>query len=176
MLANETGPVGWGADLPHENRPGVPRELRPPRAMGAAHWDVPEPQRTSRGSSISTTRTLTPTYSSAVPERGVSGLLRNAAYRIPEYKPRRWMMLMLADRVDVIEHNLPKTALWLGGIGALAALYFALRPGSSAPRVVRERARRLTRRVRGRYEEPGLPEYSRDSARAEYLTDYAVVR
>jgi hypothetical protein len=49
-------------------------------------------------------RFLTPVYSTALPPRGLSGVLRRAAYKIPDYKPRRWMLLLAADRVDVLEH------------------------------------------------------------------------
>jgi hypothetical protein len=31
--------------------------------------------------------------------------LRKTAYRIPEHYTSHWLMLMLADRVDVIEHR-----------------------------------------------------------------------
>jgi len=44
-------------------------------------------------------------YGTAVPPRGLSGLMRRAAYQIPEHYTSHWLMLMAADRVDVIEHG-----------------------------------------------------------------------
>ncbi|HMJ13763.1 MAG TPA: hypothetical protein VK524_20240 [Polyangiaceae bacterium] len=135
---------GWGVDRRLEDRPGVPKEADPPRVVGNAHWNVPEPQATPRASLVSPTRPLTPVYSSACPARGVSGMIRRAAYHYPEYRSRRWLMLMLADRVDVLEHNVPRTAWLLGGLGAAALLWLAVRPG--ARRTLPARGRRLIER------------------------------
>lgn len=110
---------GWGYDIAPENRPGVPKNRKPTQPVGHAHWGSPSMQQTERASLISPSKDLTPIYASTVPPRGVSGALRRAAYRLPEYRPRRWLMLLFADRVDVIEHNLPRAALALAGAGAL---------------------------------------------------------
>lgn len=137
----------WGVDRRLQDRPGVPKEADPPRVVGNAHWSVPERQHTERGSLVSPSRPLTPVYSSANPPRGLSGMIRRAAYHYPEYKPRRWLMLMLADRVDALEHNVPRTAWLLGGLGAAALVWLALRPGTR--RTLPERGRRLVRRTAG---------------------------
>jgi hypothetical protein len=65
---------------------------------------------------------LTPVFGTAQPPRGLSGLVRRAAYRIPEHKAARWMLLMLGDRVDVWESRVARqplvtAALALGAIG-----------------------------------------------------------
>jgi hypothetical protein len=61
------------------------------------------------------------------------------AYGIPEYEPRRWILLLLADRVDVAEHNLPRLLLLAGG-GAL--VYWLLtRNRSHRPAELRSRRR-----------------------------------
>lgn len=114
----------WGADLDPKDRPGVPEEIRPPEPIGNPPYSVPERQTEGRPTAHSATRPITPVYGTAIPQRGVSGLLRAIANRIPEYKPRRWMMLMLADRIDVIEHNPLALAIGVGaialvGVGAL---------------------------------------------------------
>ena len=137
----------WGVDRRLEDRPGVPKEADPPHVVGNAHWSSPERQNTERGSLVSPTRPLTPVYSSANPPRGLSGVIRRAAYHYPEYKPRRWLMLMLADRVDALEHNVPRTAWLLGGVGAAALLWFALKPASR--RNLPRQGRRLVRRTAG---------------------------
>ncbi|HXU80102.1 MAG TPA: hypothetical protein VN914_01810 [Polyangia bacterium] len=66
---------------------------------------------------------LTPVFSTAVPPRGLSGLMRRRAYAIPEHLARRWLLLLLADRVDVWESRVRRHP-WL--TGGLAALAFAL--------------------------------------------------
>src|SRR5690242_19562799 len=43
---------------------------------------------------------LTPVFSTAVPPRGLSGVLRRRAYQIHEHLARRWLLLLVADRVD----------------------------------------------------------------------------
>jgi hypothetical protein len=71
---------------------------------------------------------LTPVFSSAVPPRGLSGVMRRRAYAIPEHKARRWMTLLLADRVDVWEGRLGRHTL-LGAVLGVAAVALAVRAG-----------------------------------------------
>ncbi len=65
---------------------------------------------------------LTPVFGTCQPPRGLSGLMRRAAYQIPEHKAGRWMTLLLADRVDVWESRMRRhpilSALVLAGIVA----------------------------------------------------------
>lgn len=114
-------------DSSAEERPGVPMEQRPQPAPGA-HWD--EPTRQHSDVPVLThaaRRDLTPVYGTAIPPRGLSGMLRRVAYRIPEERASHWMLLLLADRVDVAEHRLASRPLPLVfGAAALAgALAFA---------------------------------------------------
>ena len=63
----------------------------------------------------------TPVFGTAQPPRGLSGRLRAAAYAIPDHFARHWMLLILADRVDVLESRVrrrPALAV-AAGIGAL---------------------------------------------------------
>lgn len=105
--------TGWGADKDAGDRPGVPRETQPEplthtNTLVRQQTDEPKPL-------VGPNRFLTPVYSTALPARGVSGLLRRVAYKYPDYKARRWMLLLAADRVDVIEHmKLGRAALGLG--------------------------------------------------------------
>jgi hypothetical protein len=110
--------MGWGIDGRREDRPGVPHEL-PPQRIGNAHWAAPEQQRSAPPSVVEKGRGITPVYGTAVPPRHLSGLIRRVAYRVPEYRPRRWMLLMLADRIDVLEHTVLPTAILVTAIGAL---------------------------------------------------------
>jgi len=63
---------------------------------------------------------IPPVYGTAQPPRGLSGVLRDSAYQYPSHKARHWLILMLADRVDVLEHT-----VGLGKLAAGAALLLA---------------------------------------------------
>jgi hypothetical protein len=127
MQARVDNVIGWGVDRHPEDRPGVPRELNPPRQMGDAAPGEPVQQVAGKVSAIDALRPVTPVYATAVPPRGLSGLLRRVAYEIPPYKARRWMLLMLADRVDVAEHTFKPAAMLLGGTALLVGGVFAVR-------------------------------------------------
>jgi hypothetical protein len=98
-----------GRDLAPNERPGVPMEHDPRPLTAAVRWNEPErmtpvPWVTKR---MELDR-LTPVYSTALPPRGLSGVLRRVAYAIPESHARHWATLLLADRVDVLEHRIGK--------------------------------------------------------------------
>ncbi|HWE22804.1 MAG TPA: hypothetical protein VG496_02575 [Myxococcales bacterium] len=104
--ANE--PV-YGSDLPGSERPGVPMETSPRALTPTVHWREPERQPPDRRvTKRRELQQLTPVFSSAYPPRGISGVLRRAAYRIPETHPQHFLTLMLADRVDVLEHRVAR--------------------------------------------------------------------
>jgi hypothetical protein len=91
-------------DADPQARPGVPLYgqsdlIPPPLAQQVATAEVlvaPE-----RGE-------LTPVFSNAVPPRGLSGVIRRLAYKIPEHKAPRWLLLVLGDRIDVWEHRVQR--------------------------------------------------------------------
>jgi len=96
---------GWGADLDHADRPAFPREVSLPTG---ARWELPpqqeEPQWRER--SIEHER-LTPVFGTSVPLKGASGAIRRFAYRrFSEARAAHWLLLMMGDRVDVVEHRL----------------------------------------------------------------------
>jgi hypothetical protein len=94
---------GWGADLSPENRPGVPKEKKPPQGTGA-HWKIPERQKPDvKIHKTVERRELTPVFGATCPPKGLSGLLRNFAYTLPEGNASHWISLLLADRIDVVE-------------------------------------------------------------------------
>ncbi|HZY16904.1 MAG TPA: hypothetical protein VFE82_00400 [Ramlibacter sp.] len=94
---------GWGADLDHANRPGYPMERTPPRLEGV-HWDEPEQQHSHVKVFHSNERPgMTPVYGTSVPPRGLSGMLRSFAFRFSENDMRHWLVLLMADRVDMGE-------------------------------------------------------------------------
>jgi hypothetical protein len=45
----------------------------------------------------------TPVFGTTVPPHGLSGRVRRLAYRIPGHKTSHWALLLLADRIDVVE-------------------------------------------------------------------------
>ena len=94
---------GWGADLDPADRPAVPKERTPPR-LDTVHWDVPEQQPVNVEICHSTERPgITPVFGTACPPAGLSGRLRRRAFRHSENDIRHWLMLLAADRVDVVE-------------------------------------------------------------------------
>jgi hypothetical protein len=94
---------GWGADLDRKNRPAYPMERTPPRFDGE-QWEPPEQQAAQVAVFHSSERPgLTPVFGTSTPPRGLSGRLREAAYQLAENDIRHWLLLLLADRVDVVE-------------------------------------------------------------------------
>lgn len=91
---------------PPADRPGVPMEAEPSAAPGA-HWTEPARQ---PGADQAPHRVelehATPVFGTAQPLHGLSGALRSRAYAIPEHFARHWLLLLVADRVDVVEDRL----------------------------------------------------------------------
>lgn len=96
---------GWGVDLDPKNRPAVPKENFNPGATGA-HWNFPErqPEGVQRERS-NEHKFLTPVFGTTCPPRGLSGIIRRYAYTFSEARASHWILLMAADRVDVMENR-----------------------------------------------------------------------
>jgi hypothetical protein len=92
---------GWGVDLDPADRPSYPQEKS---IDTGAHWDFPERQQ-PRGFREKSTehKFLTPVFGTAQPLRGFSGAIRRYAYTLSEGRTAHWLLLMAADRVDVLE-------------------------------------------------------------------------
>lgn len=94
---------GWGADLAHADRPAYPKERQPPRLPEHAQRQ-PEPQLQAVEVLHSIEHPgLTPVYGSSLPPQGLSGRLRRWAFGFSESDLRHWLLLLLADRVHVVE-------------------------------------------------------------------------
>ena len=110
-----------GADLPADERPGVPmeHETRPLTPTAPEHIGHMRPRRglTHRQE----LRSMTPVFGTAQPLHGLSGLLRRIAYSTHETRARHWMMLLFADRVNVLEHRIAKLVKILAIVPAGAA-------------------------------------------------------
>lgn len=97
---------GWGADLDPRDRPSVPK-LQDPATMRGT---VPpgelverQPERRPRERSVEH-QFLTPVFGTGQPPKGLSGVMRKAAYaRWSEARAAHWLLLMAADRVDTLE-------------------------------------------------------------------------
>jgi hypothetical protein len=93
---------GWGSDLDLKNRPAVPMERTPPRL------EHPPPplvqQKTDIEVFVSPERpSITPVFGTSVPPSGISGMIRRAAFKTTENDIRHWLLLLVADRVNVVE-------------------------------------------------------------------------
>jgi len=94
---------GWGADLDHNNRPAYPMERTPPR-LENVHWTHPEQQPINVKVYHSTERPgITPVFGTSTPPTGLSGKIRSGAYKLSENDIRHWLLLFLADRINVVE-------------------------------------------------------------------------
>jgi hypothetical protein len=94
---------GWGVDLDPAVRPAVPKERFTTNT--GAHWHFPErqPELTPRERSTEH-QMLPPVFGTSVPLRGLSGAIRRFAYeRYSEGQTAHWLLLVLGDRVDVLE-------------------------------------------------------------------------
>jgi hypothetical protein len=92
---------GWGVDLNPADRPSYPKEKLEPTG---AHWDFPERQPETYPREKSTEhKFLTPVFGTAQPLKGVSGAIRRWAYTYSEGRLAHWLLLMVGDRVDVLE-------------------------------------------------------------------------
>ncbi|HYC37059.1 MAG TPA: hypothetical protein VEC19_11585 [Usitatibacter sp.] len=114
---------GWGSDLDPARRPGVPRDKAPQLGREDLYPAIePQVSRTKIHKSTEHGK-LPPVFGTSCPPRGLSGVLRDVAYKFSEGRLARWLTLMFADRVDVVEGvvedlahghvpNIPKEMGW----------------------------------------------------------------
>jgi hypothetical protein len=102
-------------------RPGVPKE-RPPEPWPNAQ---PMPKRMTAKPAVPLhgrpNRQMPPVYSTAVPLRGISGLVKRLAYRLPDHATSHWLLLLLGDRVDSWTHRARKL-LWIAAPAVVGAV------------------------------------------------------
>jgi hypothetical protein len=94
---------GWGVDLDPKNRPAYPMERTPPRLDGVP---LREPEQQAEKVKIlhSNERPgITPVFGTTLPPSGVSGKLREFAFKYSENDLRHWLVLLLADRINMFE-------------------------------------------------------------------------
>jgi hypothetical protein len=109
-IANRNTPVdlaaipGWGVDADPENDPTYPYRDRSRDEGLRSDWKRP-PQQSSEVEILQSIEHIRKpaVFGTAVPPRGVSGMIRRGAFRWSESNWIRWLLLMGADRINVVE-------------------------------------------------------------------------
>ena len=141
--------VGWGVDADPENDPTYPmRDIARDSKSSGLDWQRPPLQPNSVEILQSTEHNRrTAVFGTSTPPRGVSGAIRRRAFHRSEGKWDHWLMLLMADRVDMVEglvedlgrgkvpnipaemgirsevqHNLPGLVRKVAAAGAIAVL------------------------------------------------------
>lgn len=97
--------IGWGVDKDPANRPGIPREQNQENVLSPNHHLPIKSKQTPRQPVELTLERneITPILGDVVPTPPLSGSLRKFAFRYSEDALRHWMILLLADRVNMVE-------------------------------------------------------------------------
>jgi len=95
---------GWGIDIDPKNDPTYPIKKRTDDEIKGYSWERPEQQPIDIEVLHSVERPkLTAVFGTAAPPRGLSGMIRRQAFKKSEASLGRWVPLILADRIDMIE-------------------------------------------------------------------------
>jgi hypothetical protein len=95
---------GWGVDANPKNDPTYPMRDRSHEDKRGMNWKRPPQQRKTVEILQSIERNnLTAVFGTSTPPSGVSGMIRRQAFRYSESEWAHWLMLMAADRVNVVE-------------------------------------------------------------------------
>lgn len=94
---------GWGVDADPNDRPSYPY-WKPPKNGTGAHWEH-TPQQPNFNDYHSMERPKeTAVFGARVPPSGLSGLMRKYAFaNFSENMFRHWLILLMADRVNMVE-------------------------------------------------------------------------
>jgi hypothetical protein len=95
---------GWGVDADPRNDPTYPMRDRSREDGPGMTWSRPPQQQPSVEilRSIEHNR-LPAVLGTSTPPSGVSGAIRRAAFRYSESQWAHWLLLLLADRINVVE-------------------------------------------------------------------------
>ena len=94
---------GWGSDADPQTRPGVPRDRAPDLGAELLYPSLPQQVPHIKIHKSTEHGRLTPLFGTSCPPQGLSGLIRDFGYTFSEGRLTRWMTLLLADRVNVVE-------------------------------------------------------------------------
>ncbi|HEX8270502.1 MAG TPA: hypothetical protein VF581_11480 [Flavobacterium sp.] len=119
MIADETNPGefrnirgandhshinGWGIDADPENDPTYPMKKRTDEEHRGYTWERPEQQDVDVELLKSVERpNVTAVFGTSSPPSGISGMIRRNAFKYSESDLRRWVPLVMADRINVYE-------------------------------------------------------------------------
>ena len=96
--------VGWGVDADRENDPTYPYRDRSQDEGLTKDWRRPAQQDSDVEILQSIEHIRRPAvFGTSTPPRGLSGMIRRAAFRWSESNWLHWLMLMGADRINVVE-------------------------------------------------------------------------
>lgn len=95
---------GWAVDANPRNDPTYPIRSRFDEDNQGYSWERPPQQAESQEILQSNERPNLPSvFGTSSPATGLSGMLRRYAFRFSEGRFRHWLLLLLADRVNVVE-------------------------------------------------------------------------
>lgn len=94
--------IGWGSDADKSVRPA--HRMWVPIEDTGAHWKVPEQQPDFKDFYSMERPGPTHVFGSSVPPKGLSGAIRKLAFaKFSEGHWEHWILLLFADRINVIE-------------------------------------------------------------------------
>lgn len=95
---------GWGVDADPKNDPTYPMKNFTGDDHKRLNYDRPSQQKTNIEVLHSNERPgVSAVFGTSVPPAGVSGSLRRKAFAYSEGNLAHWLLLLLADRIDVVE-------------------------------------------------------------------------
>ena len=96
--------VGWGVDADPRNDPTYPYRDRSQDEGLANNWQRPPQQRSDVEVLQSIEHVRTPAvFGTSTPPSGLSGMIRRLAFRWSESNWLHWLMLLGADRINMVE-------------------------------------------------------------------------
>jgi hypothetical protein len=96
--------VGWGVDADPRNDPTYPYRDRSTDMGLRQNWEPPSPQESQVEILQSVEYIRRPSvFGTSTPPSGISGVVRRAAFRWSESNWLHWLLLMGADRINVVE-------------------------------------------------------------------------
>jgi hypothetical protein len=102
--ANPSLIPGWGVDADDDNDPTWPMRDRTFDDAPGRHWISPPAQQQDVEVLMSIEHNQRPAvFGSAAPPKGLSGALRRFAFKFSESRWTHWLLLMAADRINVVE-------------------------------------------------------------------------
>lgn len=95
---------GWGVDADRDNDPTYPMRDREPGEARGLTWARPPLQRRDVEVLVSIEHKRLPAvFGTSAPPMGLSGAVRRRAFRYSESQWAHWLLLILADRINMVE-------------------------------------------------------------------------